>query len=129
MRYLILGALGMIMTAYGLSDGLAQLGGNPGRVVGWLGVAVTAVAAYFQYREAQPFELYFTEQSWRKHGEREHSLSVEPSRHKKGTAATAVIYMENDGGFEQVECLLQTIAGGTVEAQTSHPFKGKLIVK
>jgi hypothetical protein len=129
MRYLIFGAIGMIMTAYGLSDGLAQLGGSPGRTVGWIGVAITAIAAYFQYRDALPFEMIFSEQSWKRHAEREHTLSVPSTHHKKGTKATAVMYQANDRGFEEVSCFIQTVEGGAVEAHSSKPFPGKIVIK
>lgn len=129
MRYLILSAVGAIMTAYGLSDGLNQLGSNSGRILGWLGVIITVFAAIFQYRHSKPFEVNFTEQSWQMQTEHDYILHILSSQHAKGANATATVYLANEKGHEEVMCEVHTKDGGDIEIQANKPFKGKLLIR
>ena len=118
------------MTAYGLSDGLGQLGGSPGRLLGWLGVVITAVAAFLQYRASKPFELTFVATSWQTMPEaKEYFLIIPADRHRKGTAATAIVFESNPSGYAEVVCDVHTLEGGAVKVNCSTPFSGKVVVK
>ncbi len=92
-----------------------------------LAVLCAIAAAYWQYKDGQPFEFQFDENAWQRNGSM-FELSVPKRRHGK-TRPTITIFEATPEAFQEVSCDTTTDESGHIVVSASKPFSGSLIVK
>jgi hypothetical protein len=131
---LILAIAGLILVALGFAlgdpwpDGVKQLLGWPG--IGWVGIIISVVAIFRQYRETRSYTYDFSEATWKRSGD-EHVLEIPRSEHNKGkTPASTTVYLPTDsGGYEEIECGVDVTPSGTVRVWVTRTFSGRVVIK
>ena len=92
-----------------------------------IAVLVAIAAAYWQYKDAQPFELRFEKNAWQKNGSM-FELSVPKRRHGKARP-TITVFEATPDAFQEVTCDTSTHEDDQIVVSSSQPFSGSLIVK
>ncbi len=95
----------------------------------WLAAAASLVAicgAYAQFRAGQPFELMFSDASWRE-SDGGFSLSVPRAMHKK-VRPTATVFEGVATTFHWVGVSIQVSDSGNVELGAATRFTGKVVI-
>jgi hypothetical protein len=96
----------------------------------WLAVlatVITLVGAYYQYRDAKPFEYIFSSANWQKDGA-ELNLVIPKKLHNK-TNPTATVFKGLSPNFDEVDVDIKIKLGSTVVIGASLPFEGKVVIK
>jgi hypothetical protein len=101
-------------------------------IVTAIGVVVGIVGAILQYREAQPFELKFSDDDWKPvedSDEDELQILIPEQKHKKGGRALTGVYRVTKNGYQEVVCDIHVGKDGTVFVKAIPRFSGKIVVK
>ncbi len=95
-----------------------------------LAAVVAFVGSYLQYKNSVPYELIFSESSWKHNGKGENSTSlVIPKRWHKESNPTATVFFGRSPNFEQGIGDAATDADGNITLYAGKPFAGKVVVR
>jgi hypothetical protein len=133
MRAFVAIVIGTLLSLLGFEYGeswTASLGGTRlGAFVGWIGIALTLTAAWWQYREGLAFELLFEESDWQLRAQGEYQISVPAAQHRRRSGIALDVFLRNAHGYETVVCDKHVGSDQRVTIAAAMPFAGKVVIK
>lgn len=121
MLTLVFALTGLVLAASGF-----LFGATVGNSVGLVATLVSGASIIRQYRELRPFVYLIDKSTWNEKNCKSYTVSISPSKHKKGPNPHVVTFWKNKQDFEEVICDKKINSSGVVHISASQPFVGKV---